>query len=107
MLAWDCGGGGGFCTFAVLPPHPASNEIIAAAKRKRIHRLVATADLLELSCIIVLVIARPKTSLPALNKPDAPPWTRSWEEIIVPCPADKQIGDCRWLPFPSLISACN
>src|SRR5208337_3463954 len=47
MLAWDCGGGGGFCTFAVLPPHPASNEIIAAAKRKRIHRLVATADLLR------------------------------------------------------------
>src|SRR5208337_1754812 len=45
---WDCGGGGGFCTFAVLPPHPASTEIITAGRRRRIHRLVVTADLLEL-----------------------------------------------------------
>jgi hypothetical protein len=41
------GGGGGFCTLNVLPPHPASAEIIAAGRRKRTHRFIATANLLK------------------------------------------------------------
>jgi hypothetical protein len=50
MDTWDCGGGWGFCTLAVLPPpHPASNDVIAAAKSNGIHRLVVTADLLKLT----------------------------------------------------------
>jgi hypothetical protein len=54
MVTLDVGGGAGFCTFAVLPPlHPASNEIIAAGKRTRIHCLVATANLLEFSYAIL------------------------------------------------------
>jgi hypothetical protein len=53
------GGGGGFCTFAVLPPHPASTASIAAAKRKRTHGLVVTADLLELNCIVFAFIFMP------------------------------------------------
>jgi hypothetical protein len=57
MVTLGGGGGGGFWTLAVLPPHPTNKESIAAAKRKRIHRWVATADLLGLSCIIVIVLA--------------------------------------------------
>jgi hypothetical protein len=49
MLSVDAGAGGGFCTLKVLlPPHPANTAIIAAGRRERIHRLVATANLLEL-----------------------------------------------------------
>jgi len=49
MESVDGGGGGGFCGLKVLlPPHPASTAIAAAGRRERIHRLVATANLLEL-----------------------------------------------------------
>src|ERR1700733_6425405 len=45
-------GAGGFCTFAVLPPPQlASSEIIAAGRRKRIHRLVATQPSCSASCL--------------------------------------------------------
>src|SRR5579872_570195 len=49
MATRDGGGGGGFWTFAVLPPlHPANEQIITANGRKRTHRRIATANLLEL-----------------------------------------------------------
>ncbi|MGO9403035.1 MAG: hypothetical protein ACLPVW_06130 [Terriglobales bacterium] len=49
MESVDGGGGGGFCGLKVLLlPHPASTAIVAAGRRERIHRLVATANLLEL-----------------------------------------------------------
>jgi hypothetical protein len=58
MVTWDCGGGGGFCTFAVSPLlHPASIANIAAAITKSIHRVIATAGLPVSGCIILLVIA--------------------------------------------------
>jgi hypothetical protein len=35
----DGGGGGGFCTFAVLPLlHPASTDSIAPSRKEKIHR---------------------------------------------------------------------
>lgn len=53
MVTVDEGGGGGFCTFAVLPSHPASTEITAANGSKRIHRRVATATLLKLHATVL------------------------------------------------------
>jgi hypothetical protein len=47
MATFDAGGGGGFCTFSVLPPHPVSIPSAAAGGRRKSHRLVANADLLE------------------------------------------------------------
>jgi len=48
MARFDGGGGGGLCTLKVLLLHPAS-KIIAADSRVRIHRLVATANLLRVA----------------------------------------------------------
>src|SRR3977135_3270274 len=48
MATADTGGGGGFCTVFVLPPHPVRIEIIVAERSKRILLLVATASLLSL-----------------------------------------------------------
>src|SRR5580704_17476086 len=46
METAEGGGGGGFCTLSVLPPHPARMTIVITASGRKIHRLVSTADLL-------------------------------------------------------------
>jgi len=49
MVTVDVGGGGGFCTLAVLPPlHPASKEITVVNGSTSTHRRVATATLLKM-----------------------------------------------------------
>src|ERR1700691_2215978 len=67
------GGGGGFCTFAVLPPHPASNAIIAVAitdaKTKRTDRWLFTARLPKLPCVIVIRPRRPSSPAACASTP--------------------------------------
>jgi hypothetical protein len=52
METADTGGGGGFCTLDIFPPHPARTAIITADGSARILIPDATASLLSLFLIV-------------------------------------------------------
>ena len=95
MATGVAAGAGGFCIFAVLL-HPAFTEIVAASRGNKIHCLVATANLLELSCVSIGATELALELACQLEAKD-----QLALQFIAPYLAGIWFADHRWVP------ACN